>query len=233
MSRKLRALVVIPCFQAVYPRPLKNFLEIALVAGRTCPDVEFGIHIPERQSLVAAMNTAADIVRQQRWDMLIAFDDDCFPPYDCIPRLIQHYRSGHQYVAGVGVMRNFPFTTTVGRYYEEGPTLVVGPSESKVSGFYWLDDIDELPPLAEADFCGMPVALIGREVLEAVVPPAFGVLDEHGGACTHDVYFARKVKAAGFPVHVDTTIRCAHLTEAPIVTFENRTAARQLAGYAG
>ena len=129
MSDKLRALVVLPCFQAAYPRPLKNFLEIALVAGRTCPDVVFGFHVPERQSLVAAMNTAVDIVREQNWDVLIAFDDDCFPPYDCIPRLVEHFEQGRQFVAGIGVMRGYPHTTTDERVGGARPISRPSPSE--------------------------------------------------------------------------------------------------------
>jgi hypothetical protein len=38
------------------------------------------------------------------------------------------------------------------------------------------------------------------------------------------------MKAAGIPVLVDTTLKCGHLSEAPVITFENRGLARELVG---
>jgi hypothetical protein len=225
-----KALVVFPVFQAVYPRPFRGFLEIATVAGRMCPDWHFGFIAPERQSLPMAMNTAAQTVLEQGFDALIAFDDDCFPPYDCIPRLLAHVDTGREFVAGVGVMRGYPHTTTVARVYEEGPSLVQRGESMSVSGHEWLDNIDKLPALAAVDFCGVPVAVIARSALEKVAAPWFGLHGEDGGTVTHDVFFCRKLQKAGIPVLVDTTIKCGHLTEPPVITFENRALARELVG---
>src|SRR5262245_44824209 len=226
---KRKALVVIPTFNGPEAQPFRNFLEIAYVTGRSCPDWKFGWHPIARKSLPAAMTEAAEHVLQGGWDALIAFDDDCFPPYDCIARLIAHYEAGRQFVAGVGLMRNYPFTTTVARTYAEGYTLVVnGETGGKVSGHEWLDDISPLPDLVEADFCGVPVALMARSIFETVQAPWFGLSAPDGAQVTHDVFLCRKLKAAGIPVLVDTTLKCGHLTEAPIITFENRAQARDL-----
>jgi hypothetical protein len=123
-------------------------------------------------------------------------------------------------------MRGYPFTTTVANYYPEGITAVVGANGKvgQLSGFEWLDEFPQ--ELKEADFCGVPAAIVHRRCFEAVAPPWFADLDEHGERLTHDVYFCRKLKEAGIPVMVDGTIRCGHLTEAPIVTFDNRASAR-------
>jgi hypothetical protein len=78
----------------------------------------------------------------------------------------------------------------------------------------------------DVDFCGVPAAIIRKDVFERVPAPWFGDQDHKGGEMTHDVYFCRKLKAADIPVTVDGTIRCGHLAEAPIITFENRDHAR-------
>lgn len=226
-----KALIVVPTFAGVLPRPFRSFLEIAMVAGRQCPDWKFGFVAPERQSLPMAMNQAAQTVVQQGFDALIAFDDDCFPPYDCIPRLLAHLDAGRAFVAGVGVMRGYPHTTTIAEVFEEGPSLVQRPNgRTTVVGHRWLDDVDALPTVAEVDFCGVPVAVMARSIFEQVPAPWFGLHGEDGGTVTHDVFFCRKLQAAGIPVLVDTSIKCGHLAEAPIVTFENRRHARELVG---
>lgn len=229
LVRKKKALVVFPTFEGPPASAFKGFLEIAYVAGRSCPDWKFGWHVLSRKSLPTAMTEAAETVLQGGWDCLIAFDDDCFPPFDCIPRLIAHYEEGKSFVAGMGVMRNYPFTTTVARSFKEGYTLVVnGQTGGKVAGHEWLDDVSGLPDLADVDFCGVPVAIMARSIFERVEAPWFGLQAPDGGVVTHDVFLCRKLKAAGIPVLVDTTIKCGHLTEAPIITFENRTQARDL-----
>ena len=225
-----KALVVFPVFQSVYPRPFRGFLEIATVAGRVCRDWHFGYLAPERQSLPMAMNGAAQMAIEQDFDALIAFDDDCFPPFDCIPRLLAHVEAGRDFVAGVGVMRGYPHTTTVAKTYPEGYSLVQQGAQLKVTGHEWLDDISRLSELAEVDFCGVPVAVIARRALETVTRPWFGLHGEDGGTVTHDVFFCRKLKQAGIPVLVDTTLKCGHLTEPPVITFENRALARELVG---
>lgn len=228
-----RILLVWPVFQALYPRPFARFLEIAFIAGRACPAYVFGIHIIERQPLVTAMNEVGQLVLRgpnqygYGWDAAIVFDDDCFPPYDVIPRLLARtFDEGHAFVAAAGVMRGYPFTTTAARSYDEGVTGLVGQSGKveQLSGFRWLDDLPEA--LTEVDFCGVPAAIIHRRCFEQVPRPWFGDQDERGERVTHDVYFCRLLKAAGIKVYVDGTIRCGHLIEAPVINFDNRASAR-------
>jgi hypothetical protein len=209
-----KALIVVPTFAGVQARPFRSFLEIAMVAGRD-PSWHYGFVAPERMTLPFAMNGAAAVVLQQGYDCLIAFDDDCFAPYDCIPRLLAHYDAGHPFVAGVGVMRGYPHTTTVAQVFEEGPTLLQQGSTVKVVGHQWLDDITAMGALEAVDFCGVPVAMIARSAFEQIPGPWFGLHADDGGSVTHDVFFCRKLKAAGIPVLVDTTIKCGHLAEAP------------------
>jgi hypothetical protein len=222
-----KVLLVWPIFQALYPRPFHNFANLLIHAGRQT-GYTFYTHVVERASLVTAMNTLGEMMRQGPWDACVVFDDDCFPPHDVVPRLLARcFDEGHAFVAAAGLMRGYPHTTTAARYYPEGITAVRKPDQTfdQLAGFHWVDVPDAL---TEVDFCGVPAAVIHRRVFDTIRPPWFGDADEDGQRLTHDVYFARKLQAAGFTVMVDGTIRCGHLADAPVITFENRAQARQL-----
>lgn len=225
---KRKILLVWPIFQALSPRPFHNFANLLIHAGRQT-GYEFYVDVIERSSLVTAMNTVGERMRHGDWDACLVFDDDCFPPYDVIPRLLARcFDEGHAFVAAAGLMRGYPYTTTAATYYPEGVTALMKPDRTfdHLSGFAWTDDLPEA--LTEVDFCGVPAAVIHRRVFDTIAPPWFGDTDADGQRLTHDVYFARTLQAAGFKVLVDGTLRCGHLSEAPIITFENRAQARQL-----
>lgn len=230
-----RILLVWPVFQAVFPRPFHGFLELAYVAGRACPDYLFGFHVIERQALTTAMNEVGELVLRGPnqygigWDAAIVFDDDCFPPHDTIPRLLARcFVEGHPFVAAAGVMRGYPFTTTAAKSYDEGVTGVMGATGrvDTLSGFKWLDDLPN--ELVDADFCGVPAAIIEKQCFERTARPWFGDQNDRGERVTHDVYFCRKLRDAGIPIKVDGTMRCGHLIDASVITFENRDSARKI-----
>lgn len=228
MSQRPRVMLVFPIFQAMYPKPFHALAEVLVTAGRQT-GYEFGVCVCERQSLVTAMNEMGTRVKREGWDAAIVFDDDCFPPFDLVPRLLTRcFDEGHAFVAAAGVMRNYPFTTTAARSYAEGVTATYNKASGKLeslSGFHWLDELPQ--ELTRVDFCGVPAAIIHRRCFDQVTAPWFGDLDELGVRITHDVYFCNKLKAAGIPVYVDGTLRCGHLLDASVCTFENRELLRQ------
>lgn len=222
---KTKVLLVWPIFQALYPRPFETFAQICVGAGRQ-QDYTFGVKVLERQSLVTAMNLMGEIMVAQDWDALIVFDDDCFPPVDVVPRLLHRcFDEGHAFVAATGLMRGAPFTTTAAKYYPEGVTVRLTPTQPPIlAGYEWIDNLPDA--LTEVDFCGVPAAIIHKRVFTTIPSPWFADQDERGDRLTHDVFFCRKLQAHGFPIYVDGTIRCGHLIDAPIVTFDNRALAR-------
>lgn len=223
-----KILLVFPIFQALYPRPFETFAQILVLAGRQ-PGYQFGVKVYERQALCVAMNDMALLVLEQDWDAVIVFDDDCFPPVDVIPRLLARaFEEDRLFVAAAGLMRQYPFTTTAARAYPEGVTFIpsANGSRSQLTGFSWVDDLPA--DLIDVDFCGVPAAVIRREAFERLSKPWFAEIDEHGERVTHDVYFCRKLQRAGIPVQVDGTLRCGHLVDAPVVTFENRATSRRV-----
>jgi hypothetical protein len=223
-----KVLLCWPIFQALYPRPFEGFAQMLIAAGRQL-GYRFGVKVYERSLLVPAMNNLGDLVIQGGWDAAMLFDDDCFPPHDTIPRLLTRcFDEGHPVVAAAGLMRNYPWTTTAAQSYPEGVSAVESGTGAKVqcAGFTWLDDLPE--DLVDVDFCGFPAVIIHRRVFASVPSPWFGDTDDVGAQVTHDTYFCRKAKAAGFPVKVDGSIQCGHLIEAPILTRQNRHATRQI-----
>jgi hypothetical protein len=223
LSAERRAwLLVFPVFTHVLPEAFEQFLMIAYHAGRDVPAYDFHVAVQKRQLLHTAMNATAEaVVKNPQYAGLITFDDDCLPPPDCLSRLIAHYEAGHHVISGLGYMRGYPYTPTMGRMYPEGACLVDdGRDGMHMAGFQWVEP--ETPRgVMEVDFSGMPVTLIARDVLLKMEEPYFqNFLD--GGQCTHDVYFCHKAKAAGVPIAVDTAIDCGHLVANPIVNGATR-----------
>lgn len=222
-----RILLVFPVFSHVLPAAFSAFTALLLHAGRHCPKYKFDVLVQERSLLHSAMNGAAKVcIENPFYDGLIAFDDDCLPPANLVERLLAHYEHGHHVVAGVGYMRGYPHTTTVGRFYKEG-TMIVG---DKQQGFEWLDNLEDYTPdehgLLKVDFCGMPAMFISRKCLYAIEAPHFGHTDKTGAVTTHDIYFCNKARDNGFEIEVDVTLECAHIGPAPLITRQNRDLAR-------
>jgi len=217
--------VTVPIFTHVLPQAFYRFCIAFYRAGLDLgPGHALHMMSLERQILHMGMNTAVDAVLNGDYAGLIAFDDDCLPPDWVIPRLIAHAEAGRDFVAGMGYMRNYPHTTTVGKYYAEGLTV---HGDGTAAGFYWLDKLPTKERgLFRADFCGLPVALWTRRALEACEKPVFGTTDKDGGAMTHDVYMCRRLTDAGVPVLVDTSIECGHIAPAPIIDSITREGAR-------
>jgi hypothetical protein len=218
-------LVVIPVFTHVLPQAFYNFLVLFTAAGRDLPQHRLHLMPAERQLLHMAMNQAVDVTLANGFDGMLAFDDDCLPPDHAIARLIAHAERGRDFVAGMGFMRNYPHTTTIGKYYREG--LTYRPDTHEASTFEWLDRLPmKERGLIEADFCGLPIAIWTRRALERMPKPVFGTAGPDGGQMTHDVFMCGRLREAGIPVLVDTSIECGHIGPAPLITSVTREAAR-------
>jgi hypothetical protein len=226
---RTHVLLVMPVFQAVYPKPFENFLAMMLHAGMALHE-KYAIWpvVVERTPVHTAMNRAAADAIAHGFDVLIFADDDCLPPIDAIPRLLAHYDAGHPFMAGLGYMRGFPHTTTIGRYDPAGPTLQFEHGQPKLSGFTWVDDVTKEPAdLVPADFCGVPIAMVSVAALKRMERPWFSTSTALG-ECTHDVFFGERAKAAGVPILVDRTMACGHLSDGYVITTHSRQIARTL-----
>lgn len=225
---RTQVLLMLPVFQAMYPSAVEAFLRLTLHAAaheheRYC----ITPWIVPRTLLHSAMNRAASDAITHKFDVLIFADDDCLPPPDALSRLLRHYEAGREFVAGLGFMRNFPHTTTVGRYDPAGPTLRMDEyGTTALAGFRWVDDVtDEPDDLVPCDFCGFPIAMVTVAALARMERPWFGTSTPLG-ECTHDVFFGTRAKLAGLPLAVDRTLVCDHLGEGLLITPTSRQLAR-------
>lgn len=244
-----RVLLFFPVFAHVLPKPFENFQRLVVTAAKMCPNYRFDPWVLSRMPVHGAMNMAVETALEQGHDYLIAFDDDCIPElsefpqgdnrrWQVIPRLLALGEMGHKIVSGVGYMRGFPHTTTIGRKFPWGTSLIIdnefGQEVPTMRGFHWLDDLsthlDECDPngLLDVDFCGVPIVCIHRDVLTTLKKPLFETRDDIGGQSTHDIYFCNKAKDAGFAIKVDTHIDCGHVIEAPIVNQTTKANMRQV-----
>jgi hypothetical protein len=221
-----RWLIVVPVFQVVLPEAFYNFCALMMRTGRDLHATHsFDIMQASRSLLHMVMNQAAQAVLDNGYAGMVVFDDDCLPPADAVTRLMKHASDGHDFVAAMGYMRLYPYTTTVGKYYDEGQTLI--ESTGELAGHHWLDKLPSRDRgLIEADFCGFPLVMMSRRLIEKVEKPFFGTADKHGGQMTHDVFACRRIQGAGFTVRVDTSIECGHITAAPVIDGVTRDVAR-------
>jgi len=227
-----RVLLVFPIFTHVLPEAFAPFMIMALNAGRHLTKYKFDVMVKPRSLLHAAMNEAVDSCIKMPWYRgLIVFDDDCLPPQNVIGRLLTHHERGEHIVAAYGFMRNYPHTTTVGRFLPHGQTLIRHEDgNGEVRGFEWTDDLSSFKAdahgLITVDFCGMPAMFISRDVLLKVPRPVFGHTDKTGAESTHDVFFCNKMRDAGFSVKVDVNLECAHVCPPHVVTGKTRAIMR-------
>ena len=223
VKKKTKVLIMVPVFQSVYPLPFQSFLcLLASAASKEHDHYEFSVHVAARQMVHMAMNRITAAMLADGFDALIVMDDDCLPPPNAISVLLRHYEAGREFVAGLGYMRNPPYTTTIGRQFPEGISICnTDTGETKLAGFHWVDDVSQEPDLIPCDFCGLPIAMIAASAFRKIEAPWFGTFID-GGDCTHDVYFAHKARAVGIQPYVDKTIPSGHQADPPIINQDSR-----------
>lgn len=147
------------------------------------------IHFARRSIVEAALSCRADYV-------LFLDDDMIFPP-NTITRLIAvAEKFGVDCVSGLYCRRGQPHETFI--MFREG--------NSDRHSMY-MPRKDQRNTLMECDATGLGCCLIRTSVFERVPRPWFELPDGQ----TEDVYFFKKMNAAGIRCHIDTGIACGHI----------------------
>lgn len=156
------------------------------------------------RSTSVAENTNVGIRRMTgEWVWLIA-DDHAFPS-DIITRLLDHHVD---IVVPVCCTRTPPFPLVL--YREDGVKEWSGreyPAWKSLSH----EDIPDDGSLITVDAAGSAGMLIRKHVLDAIGEPWFEF--SPGSATNEDVLFCMKARAAGFDIHVDTSLLMGHLSD--------------------
>ena len=234
-----RILLVFPVFTHILPEAFGPFMHMMANTAYNIKDYKPDVMVRPRELLHAAMNHAAELcISNPQYDGMIAFDDDCLPPPDLVIKMLQHFARGEHAVAAVGYMRNYPHTTTIGKFLPTGSTIFLDREKKTMEsrGFEWVDDISKLTPdahgLAAVDFCGMPAMFVSRHALVTIKKPAFAHADATGSEMTHDIFFCNRLRDAGFTVKVDVTMECDHIGPAPLINRQTREWSRAAVEYA-
>lgn len=196
-------LVCVPCTDSMPSAAVKSLL----VIGEVLPDgsrVELhgGPHsiAAKRNRLVRVFLQHADL----RW--LLFLDSDIVAPPDLIPRL---WATQQRIVSGVYFGRREPFAPEAG-FVREGADFreLAEEWDQKPRKLRRISTFGGTDPLTEVDWTAGGCVLVRREVFEAIEGPWF-VADKYG--MSEDVRFCLKAKAAGFSVHVDTSLIVTHI----------------------
>jgi hypothetical protein len=123
-----------------------------------------------------------------RW--LLFVDDDMLFEDDALARLLAH---DQPVVSGLAFARRAPYLPCV----------------------YPITDVQMASgELVEIEDAGTGFLLIRRDVLEAIPSPWFEAVKIASGELREDKYFCQKVKAAGFRIFCDTSLKIGHQIDA-------------------
>jgi hypothetical protein len=167
-----------------------------------------------------ARNGLADLAIEQNTEYLFMIDDDTAPPQDALVNLRSILDSSDAMVAG-------------GIYFsrEKSPQPIVFKEEG--GGPYW--DWTYKDPPFECSSIGTGCMLIKTELFKHLEKPYFKTVPEEN--MTDDIYFCRKVTAAGFKIMADPSTICIHWdalqnksyvmpqTAPPVVRYKEKLAA--------
>src|SRR3989304_5342993 len=146
-------------------------------------------------------------------DYLFWVDDDVLPPEDALVKLLGH---GLPFVSGLYMTRLYPHTPQI---YVRTPVDVNG-------GWSYKPVLEYPEAVISVDAVGHGCCLVDTgvyKVLRDMIPvqSVFGVklsnwyefLTNRG----EDFYFCDRLKDVGVEVMIDTTVKCAHMTEDDVV----------------
>jgi hypothetical protein len=131
-------------------------------------------------------------MRSSGFESLFFLDDDMTPPPWTVLRLLSH---------------NLPIVGAL--YFQRWPPYRInaGP-DWPLGGHLEMPQLAEPPVVRPVEWVGTGALLIRREVFERIPRPWFEYCDDGDG---EDVYFSRKARAAGIPIHCDTGLCVGHL----------------------
>lgn len=215
MGAGKRPLVVIgaPCYGAVQPEVLEDWMRFAYHCGRRMPDFDFATAIRTKTEQFRSRNSIVDAAMQANADYLLMIDDDMIinpwlttgptDEYGFLAKLLAHDKD----ICGV-------------LYYQRtGGCLPVLMTQVASGGYRFLHEDEITHGLQRVDVAGGGCLLIKMRVFDRLQPPYFRPEFEYGT----DIQLCQAAKAKGFEVWADTAIEFGHLRqEQTILTSRNR-----------
>ena len=185
----------------------RNFMVTFMLMAK--PD--FALLMPRFTPGSMAANIAEvrnDLVQQSMgkygsYSHLIMLDTDQIYPGDCIEKFVQHAMDGYK-IVGTPVHRSWPPFDPILLRGEQGKYLHVSDEEC-YSG-----------DMIEVDATGCGAIMYSTDIFYDIKYPWFHITkDKDGKTIGEDIGLCQKMKAAGYSIHVDTSIEIGHM-----VTYE-------------
>jgi hypothetical protein len=181
---------------AVLPEWLMSFEELEKPAPK-----------PDGQPNWLSFNVMRQVVHAARNDIVNSFlkstdckylffidDDICLPPTGLRQLLADSIEHDAPIVTGLYIQRGEPHLPVIYRKTDDGRHIFM---------------TKYIPGLQEVDACGAGCLLIRRDVLETIGSDWFSYGDY---GVSEDMAFCMRVKAAGYKIALDASVRCNHLS---------------------
>lgn len=143
-----------------------------------------------------ARNQIVDIAQKQGCTHLLFLDTDMTFPLDAVEKLLSHQKD---VVSGLYFERYAPYRPVLRQRFQDGYSLVNYPPSGMI----------------KVDATGGGCLLINMEVFDYLKKPYFDYRLEKSGIketfFSEDLVWCERVRAAGFDIWCDTSIRCGHL----------------------
>jgi len=158
-----------------------------------------------RGSVLAARNLALDAaleaMEEGPLEGVLWVDDDLIMPPEALTLLAC---TGYDFTCGVYCQRAGDYFPLVGQY------LV----RDGVKGFRWAVNLPE-NAVMKADGCGFGMVYTSARMLKALGKGAFDHIE-----LSEDLSFCLRAKNAGYQLYCLTSIKCGHIGEPEVVTYE-------------
>jgi len=188
----MKIMVAAPLHRPVDLPTFGSFVHLASYRG----EHEYTFTFVQNSLVYDARESIAQAFLQSDNEALMMIDSDMTFPYNAVERLVAH---NQPFVTAKAFKRVYPYQPC---FYTK-VDIVDGKPELQVPLEY--------PPncLLNIEGCGMAAVLIRREVFENIEAPYF--FPQAGGGLGEDLSFCYKLKQAGVPMYVDTTLEFGHL----------------------
>jgi 2-polyprenyl-3-methyl-5-hydroxy-6-metoxy-1,4-benzoquinol methylase len=214
LAGKPRILIGVPGFNGLMPAVQKTMMELAFWSGRYMPDYDIAFEIVRKREQFRARNLLISAAMSEHCDFLLMLDDDMLPPPDLLQRLLAHQKPvmGALYWQRGGayhpvIMREFALQGDLKKFQFLSPDDPI---------------IVEKPGVHQVDVIGGGCLLFDVTVFAELMKPYFWWEAEFGT----DITICHRLRDAGIPIHVDTSIEIPHVDEdGSIIT--RRTIPRQ------
>jgi hypothetical protein len=204
---KPNILLIVPCIEAFVHCELAQVINWWTINDGCIK--QFGLRTEYVQSAMPvdfARNLGVQMLLKDnsKFTHILYIDNDIIPPMKALLKMLRHDKP---VVAAACYMMEYI-------NYEAYPRIVAYKDDE----FYEGDGLEEVDAVTGGCF------MVKREVLEAIELPAFKFKYNEDGLITlsEDLYFAEKVKQAGFKLYTDFNLKCEHYRPIRIGCVANR-----------